>query len=413
MSEQLLFLIVGGLTVVAAIAMLLSSNAVHSALFLVTTMGGIAFLFLLLNAPFLAMIQITVYAGAIMVLFLFVIMLLGAETADRSGMTGPGQRRWFAPLALTLGLSLLFAAGAAIISSRIDLEQTPQVAPRVRVVNASAVSALTITANGVPLAQNLNFGAVSDYTPLLQGQTLLTLGTTDIPLAATDLQPNTNLTLVVYGEESTPQLAVLTDDITALPIRREARFSVFNAYNGAPSISMVDPGSEFADDDTRVWVAGLTPGALSPVSTLPEGKVNYEFVPDDQEGTRLYRLRDYTFVRDTATLFILASEPLFDGSTRQTVIPVVSRVASSFGSPETIGFLLFTDYLMPFLLLAMLLLAAMVGVIVLTHRELDESKRKPNARRKVSRPLTSVIAAQVGHEETEIVPAVPSEAGSD
>ena len=59
--------------------MLLSDNAVHSALFLIVTMGCIAFLFLLLNAPFLAMIQITVYTGAIMVLFLFVIMLLGSE----------------------------------------------------------------------------------------------------------------------------------------------------------------------------------------------------------------------------------------------------------------------------------------------------------------------------------------------
>ncbi len=71
--------------------MLLSDNAVHSALFLIVTMGCIAFLFLLLNAPFLAMIQITVYTGAIMVLFLFVIMLLGCGTSANGGSVAGTQ----------------------------------------------------------------------------------------------------------------------------------------------------------------------------------------------------------------------------------------------------------------------------------------------------------------------------------
>ena len=79
MTEVSLFILVGAIAVVAAVMMLLSENAVHSALFLILNMGCIAFFFLMLNAPFLAMVQITVYAGAIMVLFLFVIMLLGAE----------------------------------------------------------------------------------------------------------------------------------------------------------------------------------------------------------------------------------------------------------------------------------------------------------------------------------------------
>jgi NADH-quinone oxidoreductase subunit J len=83
--------------------MLLSRNAVHSALFLVLNFTSVAVLYLLLQAPFLAMIQITVYAGAIMVLFLFVIMLLGA---------GQGQEErdaivWQRPLAIVLGILLL------------------------------------------------------------------------------------------------------------------------------------------------------------------------------------------------------------------------------------------------------------------------------------------------------------------
>ena len=63
----------------SAVAMLLSRNAVYSALFLVLNFASVALLYLVLGAPFIAMTQITVYAGAIIVLFLFVIMLLGAE----------------------------------------------------------------------------------------------------------------------------------------------------------------------------------------------------------------------------------------------------------------------------------------------------------------------------------------------
>lgn len=73
----------------SAIMMLRSHNAIHSALWLVLNFTAIAVLYILLNAPFIAMVQITVYAGAIMVLFLFVIMLLGAEQLKAmSAVTG-------------------------------------------------------------------------------------------------------------------------------------------------------------------------------------------------------------------------------------------------------------------------------------------------------------------------------------
>lgn len=81
MGELILFGILAIIAIVAAVMMLVSRNAVHSALYLVLNFFTIAVFYLLLNAPFLAMVQITVYAGAIMVLFLFVIMLLGAERA--------------------------------------------------------------------------------------------------------------------------------------------------------------------------------------------------------------------------------------------------------------------------------------------------------------------------------------------
>jgi NADH-quinone oxidoreductase subunit J len=90
--DLILFLILALVAVVTAVGMLLSRNAVYSALFLVLNFVTVAVFYILLGAPFIAMAQITVYAGAIMVLFLFVIMLLGAERlpdADR-----PGRDRW-------------------------------------------------------------------------------------------------------------------------------------------------------------------------------------------------------------------------------------------------------------------------------------------------------------------------------
>ena len=75
----ILFIAMALVSIGSAIMMLRSHNAIHSALWLVLNFTAIAVLYILLNAPFIAMVQITVYAGAIMVLFLFVIMLLGAE----------------------------------------------------------------------------------------------------------------------------------------------------------------------------------------------------------------------------------------------------------------------------------------------------------------------------------------------
>lgn len=78
------FFILAAVAVGTAIGMLLSRNTVYSALFLVLNFVTIAVLYLILGAPFIALSQITVYAGSIMVLFLFVIMLLGVERLQHS-----------------------------------------------------------------------------------------------------------------------------------------------------------------------------------------------------------------------------------------------------------------------------------------------------------------------------------------
>jgi NADH-quinone oxidoreductase subunit J len=84
-----LFFIFGGTAVTAAVAMILSEDPVHAVLFLVVAILALAGLFLTLDAEFLAALQVIVYAGAIMVLFLFVIMMLNITPGNRlSGILG-------------------------------------------------------------------------------------------------------------------------------------------------------------------------------------------------------------------------------------------------------------------------------------------------------------------------------------
>ena len=133
--EFAIFGVTALISIACALAMILSSNAVHSALFLVLNFTAVAVLYLLLQAPFLAMIQITVYAGAIMVLFLFVIMLLGGEP----GIVEHDALTWQRPLAIVLGLLLLgealfviFGGGASparstgvVLVSEVSMTKSP------------------------------------------------------------------------------------------------------------------------------------------------------------------------------------------------------------------------------------------------------------------------------------------------
>ncbi|MCC6300935.1 MAG: NADH-quinone oxidoreductase subunit J [Anaerolineales bacterium] len=103
-----LFLLLALVAVASALGMLLSRNAVYAALYLVLNLVTVAVFYLLLSAPFIAMAQVTVYAGAIMVLFLFVIMLLGSDALPKSQVLP-----WQKPLAVAL--SVLLAAEAAYL----------------------------------------------------------------------------------------------------------------------------------------------------------------------------------------------------------------------------------------------------------------------------------------------------------
>lgn len=102
MIDAVVFLVAGAICVVGALGVILARNPVHSALMLVMTLFGIAVLFVALEAHFLAAVQVIVYAGAIVVLFLFVIMLLGVDKATDLEVGALKPQKWGA-LAFILG----------------------------------------------------------------------------------------------------------------------------------------------------------------------------------------------------------------------------------------------------------------------------------------------------------------------
>ncbi len=121
--EQIVFGFVFVSALGSSLAMLFARNAVHAALFLVGTQLALAIAFLLEGAFFIAAVQVIVYAGAIMVLFLFVIMLLGVDKREVLIETLQGQR----PLAVFLGgifaleiLYIAFKGSAFVFGSTTD-----------------------------------------------------------------------------------------------------------------------------------------------------------------------------------------------------------------------------------------------------------------------------------------------------
>lgn len=112
-GELILFFILALTAIATAAGMLLSRRAVYAALYLVLNFGTVAIFYLLLGTPFIALAQVTVYGGAIMVLFLFVIMLLGAEQI-------PAEFRWVNVFpAVLLGLALVGEA-TFLVSQKIS-----------------------------------------------------------------------------------------------------------------------------------------------------------------------------------------------------------------------------------------------------------------------------------------------------
>jgi NADH-quinone oxidoreductase subunit J len=112
--DNLVFWVFAPVSIASAVAMLTRRNAVHAALLLIVNFFCLAVMFLILDAPFLFAVQIVVYAGAIMVLFLFVIMLLGVDSGDDLKERLWGQRTAAVALGVGFVLEVFFALRAGI-----------------------------------------------------------------------------------------------------------------------------------------------------------------------------------------------------------------------------------------------------------------------------------------------------------
>lgn len=115
MMEFTVFVLAAAMILIGAVGVIVRSHPVHAALSLILTLFGVAVLFVAQEAHFLAVVQVIVYAGAIVVLFLFVIMLLGVDrTEDISIEPFKIQR----PLALIVGVGVVGLVAASIVASR-------------------------------------------------------------------------------------------------------------------------------------------------------------------------------------------------------------------------------------------------------------------------------------------------------
>ena len=113
------FFAIAAIAVASALGLILRPNAIHGALFLVVNLGSVAALYLMLGAEFLAAAQVIVYAGAIMVLFVFVIMLLNAGAESKKGRSFMAQLLGVPLLVSFLGLlawhvQRLYPSGAGV-----------------------------------------------------------------------------------------------------------------------------------------------------------------------------------------------------------------------------------------------------------------------------------------------------------
>jgi NADH-quinone oxidoreductase subunit J len=133
---MVIFFILAAVAVLAAVGVVAQRNAVRSALFLLVHFICLAGLYILLNAQFVAMVQIIVYAGAIVVLFLFVVMLLGMERAEET----PDLRPYYGLAGALLGVLLLVGVVWALLSGSAGSLSAGEPGSTVREIGAALLT---------------------------------------------------------------------------------------------------------------------------------------------------------------------------------------------------------------------------------------------------------------------------------
>lgn len=132
---EIIFLIIAMMTLYAALQVVSDTNLVHAALWLILTLFGVAIVFVLLNATFLAVVQVVVYIGAIAVLFVFAVMLTRKVMSD----SGP-QLNKNVGLAALLGMAMFAGLTAIIFLSGAAGADLPDLAPRADTISDLGVA---------------------------------------------------------------------------------------------------------------------------------------------------------------------------------------------------------------------------------------------------------------------------------
>lgn len=104
MMASLMFYLLGAIAVIATLLAITRNNPVHAVIYLVNSFFALALLFFLLGAPLVAAWEVIIYAGAIMVLFLFIIMMLEIAPGQEAGRFGPNWLQWLPILLLAVAL---------------------------------------------------------------------------------------------------------------------------------------------------------------------------------------------------------------------------------------------------------------------------------------------------------------------
>ncbi|WP_026918859.1 NADH-quinone oxidoreductase subunit J [Gordonia shandongensis] len=116
-TETVTFWVLGAIVIVGALGVVLSPRAVYSAVFLATTMIVLAVFYVMQGALFLGVVQVVVYTGAVMMLFLFVLMLIGVDSSESLHETIRGQRWIAAGLGVGFAILLIAALGTASLAA--------------------------------------------------------------------------------------------------------------------------------------------------------------------------------------------------------------------------------------------------------------------------------------------------------
>lgn len=404
--ELILFLIIGGIAIASAAMMLMSENAVHSALFLIINFACVAFLYLMLNAAFLAMVQITVYAGAIMVLFMFVIMLLGAERLQDESIP---RFPWLPRAAVGLTAVFLVLAGYFIIESEISSTEPEPLHPAVQVINSVPdFESVDIYLNDELVAEEVEYHQASefvevpagDYTVTFKGHLEDAEAVEGLPIeviggegALLTLEENQTISLVfVPTEEGVFDLLPVEKDLDTVEHKFQTNIQVVHAAPGYGAVDFADITQH--DETPREMVENLSFGETAETLVLREGTHQFgvyeagviaEVVANAQSGEKitltdveaLHRLEEKEYAGNTTTLYIITPPRVrtVEGQAPD-VLPFVNENRPAFGGPTSVGMELYTTYLLPFQVIALLLLVAMIGAIVLTRDAITPPKKR-------------------------------------